>query len=122
MPRPPRSTRSDTLCPYTTLLRSHRDRRHRSRARAPTRRGAWRDDGSGERRGSGHARADQPAARRMTAFTCNYGVDEAERIGAAIGVVLAAGAVVLLSGELGAGKTTRSEEYTPELQSLMRSS
>jgi len=42
----------------------------------------------------------------MTAFTCNYGVGEAERIGAAIGVALAAGDVVLLSGDLGAGKTT----------------
>ena len=42
----------------------------------------------------------------MTAFTCNYGVDEAERIGAAIGTALIAGDVVLLSGDLGAGKTT----------------
>src|SRR3546814_4426499 len=42
----------------------------------------------------------------LTAFTCNYGVDEAERIGAAIGTALIAGDVVLLSGDLGAGKTT----------------
>src|SRR3546814_6425948 len=29
--RPPRSTRTDTLFPYTTLFRSHRDRRFRYR-------------------------------------------------------------------------------------------
>lgn len=42
----------------------------------------------------------------MTVFTCDYGLDDAERIGAAIGTALIAGDVVLLSGGLGAGKTT----------------
>lgn len=39
-------------------------------------------------------------------FRRSYNLDEAERIGAAIGEALMAGDVVLLSGELGAGKTT----------------
>ena len=39
-------------------------------------------------------------------FTCSYNLDEAERIGAAIGGALMPGDVVALSGELGAGKTT----------------
>src|SRR3546814_11393076 len=32
--RPPRSTRTDTLCPYTPLFRSDRERRAQHRARA----------------------------------------------------------------------------------------
>jgi len=39
-------------------------------------------------------------------FSCSYGLDDAERIGTAIGAALLAGDVVLLSGGLGVGKTT----------------
>lgn len=42
----------------------------------------------------------------MTDFTAAYGLDEAARIGAAIGAALLPGDVILLSGDLGAGKTT----------------
>ncbi len=42
----------------------------------------------------------------MTIFSTRYDLDEAERIGAAIGAALMAGDIVALSGGLGAGKTT----------------
>src|SRR3546814_6583226 len=80
--RPPRSTRTDTLCPYTTLFRSaRRDRDARRRACART-----------------------DAGRRIT---CRR--DQGRRGGAAD---RGAGA--------DRGRSTRSEEHTSELQSLMR--
>src|SRR3546814_10086331 len=82
--RPPRSTRTDTLFPYTTLFRSggfrpdDRDRRARRASRAPH-----------------STRGDRGRAR--------WPADRTARPRAAT-----------------AGSSTRSEEHTSELQSLMR--
>src|SRR3546814_17974829 len=68
--RPPRSTRTDTLFPYTTLFRSHhqaprgRDNQHRKLCPLPPQR-AW--------RGSGRARGRK--ARRLAVYhpaSCSF--------------------------------------------------
>src|SRR3546814_7562150 len=90
--RPPRSTRTDTLCPYTTLFRSH-DRHIRS-ARLP------------------HARPRQwPRAETPEAPEARPALP-ALRSSAALRARLSRPARVPLR--------SRSEEHTSELQSLMR--
>src|SRR3546814_5269142 len=104
--RPPRSTRTDTLFPYTTLFRSA-DLAHAQRlARHPRLFGE-------------HARREL-VGRHFEAEESNLGAH----------ILLGRDAVVLVAAEtLGGiisdvgrerGLTHRSEEHTSELQSLMR--
>src|SRR3546814_3710345 len=90
--RPPRSTRTDTLFPYTTLFRSLRDRAgaQRRHQRAVGVRGR----AEGARAHADRGGADQVAARETAAA-----LEQHDVAGAADG---------------------RSEEHTSELQSLMR--
>src|SRR3546814_2322379 len=127
--RPPRSTRTDTLFPYTTLFRSdercllrarasgvrlHRRRRHDVGARAPgTARRRWRT-----RRLSapvllamhGHPPGED-APRGAVVRRCGTVED--------LGVTRGARQMnILVTGH--SGYIGRSEEHTSELQSLMR--
>src|SRR3546814_4818525 len=103
--RPPRSTRTDTLFPYTTLFRSA-VRRHRRGARGgrlpallcrPRARRLW--------RAAAAAGADRRAQRDLAA--------RARRLSLHL-------AVELPAGDFHGAGGGRSEEHTPELQSLMR--
>src|SRR3546814_17706268 len=91
--RPPRSTRTDTLFPYTTLFRSGAgSRRHGRAARDRADRAVRRLEGPGD---DGRRRRD----RRHACLRPRYPYDELDRRRTADG---------------------RSEEHTSELQSLMR--
>src|SRR3546814_1535651 len=93
--RPPRSTRTDTLFPYTTLFRSPR----RSRA-IGFRPGAARPTGRNQR---------DPGSRVRQ--------DGVPRLG---GTVAFRGPMPAESSLPSVESATRSEEHTSELQSLMR--
>src|SRR3546814_2317343 len=88
--RPPRSTRTDTLFPYTTLFRSRGGRRRRRDGVARTRRAAPATCGRRRRRHGGRSRAFARRPRHHPAH------------------------------RPGAPCRWRSEEHTSELQSLMR--
>src|SRR3546814_3401519 len=108
--RPPRSTRTDTLCPYTTLFRS--------------------DGGSGGTTGIVLADGTDQTTDLAGDLTVNANG------GAAVGVIStgASGAVYVnaqdgfnvtndggyVTGPILADGSSRSEEHTSELQSLMR--
>src|SRR3546814_8310886 len=95
--RPPRSTRTDTLCPYTSLFRSLV---HQQRCAGTSTR---------------HVRANAPPASMCFGRRLPVGgrrrVDHLLRL-------LPAGA--FLTAFFAAGLAGRSEEHTSELQSLMR--
>src|SRR3546814_9549371 len=95
--RPPRSTRTDTLFPYTTLFRSD----HACADQHP---------GFGEMRTEQDRKPEVDATGHQALEHCDlHGVRAAD---------LAGQVVVDAPGETGAGN--RSEEHTSELQSLMR--
>src|SRR3546814_8733312 len=101
--RPPRSTRTDTLFPYTTLLRS---RRVRWRAQGRAGGGAVALGGPGRHT---PARCVRPRRRETAGGAAAQGsLGRLRRVAA-----IAAGAVTPVGW-------VRSEEHTSELQSLMR--
>src|SRR3546814_9106019 len=97
--RPPRSTRTDTLCPYTTLFRSG----HLLRA---------------------HGVRGQSLPKPVHHVAWNYAADaEINDDLLAAGVGLPDGVITPQSfGFEDGGIAERSEEHTSELQSLMRTS
>src|SRR3546814_5234655 len=126
--RPPRSTRTDTLFPYTTLFRSRRAGLRAAQHPPPAGRGR-----GGERR-----RPLPPAGRTARAVAAVAGDLRAGGPAAGLGTARplrrAATAAALGAGEprtildhpghhparRAAGAPRRSEEHTSELQSLMR--
>src|SRR3546814_1539169 len=88
--RPPRSTRTDTLFPYTTLFRSHNGRRHKR----------WRFRYWWRQRMRLAARSSERPSESSPPS--------------------AAGASAPYAREFHSGAGPRSEEHTSELQSLMR--
>src|SRR3546814_1225056 len=94
--RPPRSTRTDTLFPYTTLFRSRALDESRPNAGADGGRGGRRDQSSAGRSGrrASSSAVARPSSEARGARSCR--ADRVRHLG------------------------HRSEEHTSELQSLMR--
>src|SRR3546814_10690295 len=105
--RPPRSTRTDTLFPYTTLVRSHQIGKRAAAAFAKAR----------PRRARRAIRRQQmPAPTRK-----NAQVATAQRPGLGLAVQMQVTRATRDQMELRASMVAaRSEEHTSELQSLMR--
>src|SRR3546814_3870551 len=102
--RPPRSTRTDTLFPYTTLFRSSRNGVSKDLAQ----RWALRDGSSAS---SAPPQGERRGIRRVMQQPMPFQPTRRAFIGAAL-------ALGLLGTAMAA--TNRSEEHTSELQSLMR--
>src|SRR3546814_1514306 len=105
--RPPRSTRTDTLFPYTTLFRSCAVARVGARPGAASLRGCARHGGHACR-GEGRLRRDRAGPRAA-------GRPDQPRRNAGM---LSRRIIPCL--DVRDGRVVRSEEHTSELQSLMR--
>src|SRR3546814_8047756 len=95
--RPPRSTRTDTLFPYTTLFRSAGRRRRQQRGcrrRGRHHAAAGGDDAAEGEQAGGRSRSDRDGDRELHRWSSWTVVD--------------------------VSPPSRSEEHTSELQSLMR--
>src|SRR3546814_4073334 len=104
--RPPKSTRTDTLFPYTTLFRSAEH-------------GPARDDGAAVRRphiGGSPERGDRPRGVRNRARLCQGARGLRQPADRPSG----GGVPARRHGDLHRSRAKRSEEHTSELQSLMR--
>src|SRR3546814_3177253 len=112
-PRPPRSTRTDTLFPYTTLFRSPASRKIGVHVRGGLKSELF-DHGRQDRRGDLGRRdwkcAQKPGARQ------HHGEAEPIMVSAQSSNEVA---ISLVQMEI---SRERSEEHTSELQSLMRNS
>src|SRR3546814_9159350 len=107
--RPPRSTRTDTLFPYTTLFRS---RGRNGRERRGT---AWRQAMAG-RGAVGKRPAGFPSSVRIEPFDRLAGAQDKLRPLIEVEMPRRRALTMGVSTSL----DTRSEEHTSELQSLMR--
>src|SRR3546814_7179763 len=101
--RPPRSTRTDTLLPYTTLFRSAEAGRQRQRHRP----GAGIDRAEEQRREIRARLRDQGDAVGRADALPDQPIGDRHRVVAQLRIGIAA-------------RQHRSEEHTSELQSLMR--
>src|SRR3546814_2755919 len=111
--RPPRSTRTDTLFPYTTLFRSARSS-HRGRQKPLTSEQAWSPEPHPARLAAPltYAKAE-PRRAGLPGRAPERSVLEGGELAGAVGV----------AGFEGLEQVPRrSEEHTSELQSLMRTS
>src|SRR3546814_6103751 len=103
--RPPRSTRTDTLFPYTTLFRAHRVL-----------------PGGGVLHGVAGDRAVKASRSRLARFGQIDGAGRGHQSGGTPCVRAARGIDRPLPGRCASAPAARSEEHTSELQSLMRTS
>src|SRR3546814_7311155 len=112
--RPPRSTRTDTLFPYTTLFRSDPDGERAAQSEGD----ALPPHGRGNRAGGTVACALRAFAAGSAGRTAVARGPAVNRFALASFRALAASLLLFLAGC--AGPAPRSEEHTSELQSLMR--
>src|SRR3546814_5427859 len=115
--RPPRSTRTDTLFPYTTLFRSPPRRAPGAGSRAGSSQAARGRNGR-ERRGTAwrQAMAGRGAVgKRPAGFPSSVRIEPFDRLAGAQDKLRP-----LIEVEMPRRRALRSEEHTSELQSLMR--